>query len=71
MSNFNFTSQAAPASDLAAKQAAFRALPQDEQARIVAQFDAMKARAAAIKMQLAGALATRAIRTAKNSTAPQ
>lgn len=71
MSNFNFNSQAAPAPDLAAKQAAFRALPPEEQARIVAQFDATKARAAAIKMHLANALAARAIRAAQTRSTPQ
>lgn len=71
MSNFHFTGQATPAPDLAAKQAAFRALPAAEQARIIAEFDAAKAKAAALKMRVAEVLAARAIRAAQTGSAPK
>lgn len=71
MSNFDFTRQGAPSPDLAARRAAFLALPAAEQARIIAEFDAAKAKAAAIKMRLASALAARAIRTAQTSSTQQ
>jgi hypothetical protein len=71
MSNFNFHSQAASAPDLAAKQAAFRALPPDQQARIIAEFDAAKVKAALLKTRIAEVLAARAIRTAQERSTPQ
>ena len=69
MSNFHFQGSVADPSDIAARRRAFQALPAAEQAKTIAQFEMLRAAAAAVRARHVEAQTMRALRAAQTNSA--